>query len=97
MKQHSFMPPRMFMIGHSQGFAVVPAAAPVASIVGRGPLPRYHWPLANAYNGRSVASFGLYESMLHVWSPDARRAIRAAGLELRTTQDNGPMLTKQCD
>jgi hypothetical protein len=35
--------------------------------------------LAKAYSGRGVASFGLYESTLHVWSPDARRAIREAG------------------
>lgn len=35
--------------------------------------------LAKAYSGRGVASFGLYESTLHVWSPEARRAIRAAG------------------
>jgi hypothetical protein len=35
--------------------------------------------LAKAYSGRGVASFGVYESTLHVWSPDARRAIRAAG------------------
>ncbi|WP_395749208.1 hypothetical protein [Prosthecobacter sp.] len=35
--------------------------------------------LANAYSGRGVTSFGLYESTMHVWRPDARRAIRAAG------------------
>ena len=35
--------------------------------------------LAKAYSGRGVATFGLYESTLHTWSPDARRAIRAAG------------------
>lgn len=35
--------------------------------------------LAKAYSGRGVTSFGLYESTLHVWSPDARHAIRAAG------------------
>lgn len=35
--------------------------------------------LAQAYSGRGVASFGVYESTLHVWNPDARRAIRAAG------------------
>ena len=35
--------------------------------------------LAKAYSGRGVTSFGLYESTLHVWNPDARRAIRAAG------------------
>jgi hypothetical protein len=35
--------------------------------------------LAKAYSGRGVAAFGVYESTAHVWSPDARRAIRAAG------------------
>jgi hypothetical protein len=35
--------------------------------------------LANGYSGRGVASFGLYESTLHTWAPDVRRAIRAAG------------------
>ena len=35
--------------------------------------------LAAAYSGRGVAAFGLYESTLNVWSPDARHAIRAAG------------------
>lgn len=35
--------------------------------------------LAEAYSGRGVANFGLYESTAHVWYPDARRAIRAAG------------------
>jgi hypothetical protein len=35
--------------------------------------------LAKAYSGRGVASFGLYESTLHVWDPDARRAIHEAG------------------
>ena len=35
--------------------------------------------LAKAYSGRGVAAFGLYESTLHTWGPDARRAIRAAG------------------
>ena len=35
--------------------------------------------LAKVYSGRGVASFGLYESTLHLWSPDARRAIREAG------------------
>jgi hypothetical protein len=35
--------------------------------------------LAAAYSGRGVAAFGLYESTVHTWSPDARRAIRAAG------------------
>jgi hypothetical protein len=35
--------------------------------------------LAKAYSGRGVTAFGLYESTLHVWDPDARRAIRAAG------------------
>jgi hypothetical protein len=35
--------------------------------------------LAQAYSGRGVARFGLYESTFHVWYPDARRAIRAAG------------------
>ncbi len=35
--------------------------------------------LAKAYSGRGVAAFGLYESTVHTWSPDARRAIRAAG------------------
>jgi len=35
--------------------------------------------LAKAYSGRGVTSFGVYESTLHVWSPDARRAIREAG------------------
>jgi hypothetical protein len=35
--------------------------------------------LAEAYSGRGVQSFGVYESTAHVWRPDARRAIRAAG------------------
>ena len=35
--------------------------------------------LAKAYSGRGVAAFGLYESTVHVWSPETRRAIRAAG------------------
>ena len=35
--------------------------------------------LAKAYSGRGVASFGVYESTLHVWNPEARHAIRAAG------------------
>lgn len=35
--------------------------------------------LAQAYSGRGVQSFGLYESTAHVWYPDSRRAIRAAG------------------
>ena len=35
--------------------------------------------LARAYSGRGVASFGLYESTLFTWFPDARRAIREAG------------------
>lgn len=35
--------------------------------------------LAKAYSGRGVASFGVYESTLHVWNPDARRAIHEAG------------------
>jgi len=35
--------------------------------------------LAKHYSGRGVAAFGLYESTLFTWSPDARRAIRAAG------------------
>ncbi len=35
--------------------------------------------LAKAYSGRGLAAFGVYESTLHTWSPDARRAIRAAG------------------
>jgi hypothetical protein len=37
--------------------------------------------LSKAYSGRGVARFGLYESTFHVWYPDARRAIRAAGWE----------------
>lgn len=41
--------------------------------------PRSIEALAKAYSGRGVAAFGLYESTLHVWSPDNRRAIRAAG------------------
>jgi hypothetical protein len=35
--------------------------------------------LAKAYSGRGVSAFGLYESTLHAWNPDARRAIRNAG------------------
>jgi hypothetical protein len=35
--------------------------------------------LAQAYSGRGVARFGLYESTVHTWFPDARRAIRKAG------------------
>lgn len=35
--------------------------------------------LAKAYSGRGVAAFGLYESTLHTWSPDSRRAVREAG------------------
>ena len=35
--------------------------------------------LAQAYSGRGVARFGLYESTVHTWCPDARRAIRKAG------------------
>jgi hypothetical protein len=35
--------------------------------------------LAKAYSGRGVAAFGLYESTIHTWDPDTRRAIRAAG------------------
>lgn len=44
--------------------------------------------LAKAYSGRGVTSFGLYESTLHVWNPEARRAIRAAGwsYDPRTTR-----------
>lgn len=41
--------------------------------------PRAIGALAKAYSGRGVASFGLYESTLQTWSPEARRAIRAAG------------------
>ena len=39
--------------------------------------------LAKAYSGRGVAAFGLYESTVHTWSPDARRAIRAAGWDYK--------------
>lgn len=35
--------------------------------------------LAKAYSGRGVTAFGLYESTVHTWSPETRRAIRAAG------------------
>jgi hypothetical protein len=35
--------------------------------------------LAAAYSGRGVASFGLYESTVQTWSPEARRAILTAG------------------
>lgn len=35
--------------------------------------------LAKAYSGRGVKAFGLYESTVFTWSPDTRRAIRAAG------------------
>ena len=35
--------------------------------------------LAKAYSGRGVAAFGLYESTIHTWNPETRRAIRAAG------------------
>jgi hypothetical protein len=37
--------------------------------------------LSRAYSGRGVARFGLQESTVHVWYPDARRAICAAGWE----------------
>lgn len=37
--------------------------------------------LARHYSGRGVAAFGLYETTVFVWSPDVRRAIRAAGWE----------------
>jgi hypothetical protein len=35
--------------------------------------------LTKAYSGRGVASFGLYESTVHAWSPENRHAIRKAG------------------
>jgi hypothetical protein len=35
--------------------------------------------LAKAYSGRGVAAFGVYESTIHTWDPDTRRAIRASG------------------
>lgn len=35
--------------------------------------------LARIYSGRGVAAFGVYESTIHTWDPEARRAIRAAG------------------
>jgi hypothetical protein len=35
--------------------------------------------LAKTYSNRGVAAFGLYESTIHTWSRDARRAIHAAG------------------
>jgi hypothetical protein len=35
--------------------------------------------LAQAYSGRGVSSFGLYESTVFTWCPDLRRAIREAG------------------
>jgi hypothetical protein len=46
--------------------------------------------LAKAYSGRGVASFGLYESTVHSWSPDARRAIRAAGWAYESAKTKAP-------
>jgi hypothetical protein len=46
----------------------------------KGPLsPEAITALSQAYSGRGVANFGLYESTLFTWYPDARRAIRQAG------------------
>lgn len=42
--------------------------------------------LARAYSGRGVTAFGVYESTLHVWDPDARRAIHAAGWSFDPTK-----------
>jgi hypothetical protein len=46
--------------------------------------------LAKAYSGRGVTSFGLYESTLHLWSPDARRAIREAGWNYEPSKTTAP-------
>ena len=50
--------------------------------------------LAKAYSGRGVTSFGLYESTLHVWSPDARHAIRAAGWNYDPEKTKAPSVPK---
>ena len=45
--------------------------------------------LAQAYSGRGVAGFGIYESTVFTWYPDLRRAIRAAGWDYNPGKSGG--------